>query len=65
MKDHRAIVEMTRLAGDVRDEFADPDHDSDPHKILILTAIHDTLTWVSNTTVPNTRITNYFPDPDN
>lgn len=65
MKDHRTIVEVTRLAGEVRDQFADPDHDTDHNKIMILTAIHDTLTWVSNRSVPNTRITNYFPDPDN
>jgi hypothetical protein len=64
MKDHRAIVEMTRLTGEVRDEFADPDHGTDHSKIMILTAIHDTLTWVMNRSVPNTRITNYFPDSD-
>ncbi len=63
MKDHRTIVEMTRLAGDVRDEFADINQGSDHDRVL--RAIHDTLLWVSNRAVPNERITDYFPDADN
>ena len=59
MKNRRTVSEMTRLISDVKDEFAGSDHGR------VLAAIHDTLTWVIDTAVPNTRITDYFPDADN
>ena len=59
MKNRRVVSEMTRLVGDVKEEFAGRDHGR------VLMAIHDTLTWVIDTRVSNTRITDYFPDADN
>jgi len=59
MKNRRTVSEMTRLVGDVKDEFAGSDQGR------VLAAIHDTLTWVNDITVPNARITDYFPDADN
>lgn len=54
-KDHKTIFEMTRLVGEVRDEFNDSDRDR------MLMVIHDILLWVSDRAVPNSRITDYFP----
>jgi len=59
MKNLRTVSEMTRLVSEVKTEFAGSDHGR------VLTAIHDTLTWVNDITVPNARITDYFPDADN
>ena len=63
MRDHKAIFEMTHLVGNVRDQFADTDQESSQDRVLA--AIHDTLLWVSKKAVPNMRVMNYLPDPDN
>jgi hypothetical protein len=59
MKNRRTVSEMTRLVSDIKDEF------TGSAQGRVLAAIHDTLTWVIDTAVPNSRITDYFPDADN